>query len=54
MANRIADRATAAASILRDVGASEAAGHPIEWAVCDTAGGAFTTLGELAVLSDLL
>ncbi len=52
--NRIADPATAAASILRDVETSEKAGHPIEWAVCDTAGGAFRVLGELAVVSDLL
>lgn len=52
--NRIADPARAAASILKDVEASEEAGRPLEWAVCDTAGGAFGTLGELAVLSDLL
>lgn len=52
--SRIADPATAAASILRDFEASEAAGRPLEWAVCDTAGGAFRALGELAVLSDLL
>ena len=52
--SRIGDPATAAASILRDVESSEAAGRPLEWAVCDTAGGAFRALGELAVLSDLL
>ena len=52
--NRIADPATAAASILKDVEASEEAGRPLEWAVCDTAGGAFRALGELAVLSDLV
>ena len=54
MANRIADPSTAAASILRDVEASETAGRPIEWAVCDAAGGAFRALGELAAHSDLL
>ena len=51
---RIREPRHCAATIVRDAEKAELAGRPLEWVICDTAGGAFRPLSVLAGMSDAI